>query len=785
MSTPRRPLYQRLPEIYRIRDAEQRPAGQLQAWLDLMEQVMGGLRDNVEALYHDLFIDTCDDWVIPYLADLLGTSHLAGDPWTLRADVARTIFHRRRKGTLAVIESLGYGLTGWAVHAVESRRRLVWLQHLNHQRPDRGGVPPLALVNDCGAPAQGGVVNLRDPARLALLHGPFDPFAHLADVRPGSRGAPRYNLPNLGIYLWRLQAWRIPLVRPGWIESDQPAPGRAVVRCILHPQADPMVLFNSHRFDADRDPPELSELDAVPGPMAWPRIGRDALAGSPDDHLRNPSPYVEVAAYDAAPDPPGDGSVGLILHLPRALAELPLGLPPAQRRWWHLRGGDLFHWERCLNPPLRDYEIVVDPLLGRVLFGLVDRVGEADPLRDALQVSYRYGSPGPTGAQPVQRDATPAAWGDGPVTLRQVGGGGTALTAALAGLGDAGALPGPLIVEIRDSLTYDLDPALVDGHGSEGGAPTLTPDFPLWIRATGGQRPVVRLARPLRFRPADLLGAGAAGRMARLQVWLQGLHLTWDRSAAAFAGDAALIEQAALDRLLLDGCTLDPGGALQLDSDGDGIRQGMRPALRLGADYGFIDDPAEELAFDQTPVIEIRRGIVGACLLDTGYRLELSDSLVDAGSGVGDAPGEIAIGPAGSGDGPELTFHGITCFGQVRVFRAEGEGGIFLHRLWVQDHQTGCIRFSCFSGAGDRLPANHGCIGGGGVRIAFRHEWFGRPGYGQLRLGSDPRLLEQGPGQDAMGAFGYLRETHKWKNLSIRFREFVPVGTRPVLIPVT
>ena len=42
---------------------------------------------NIESLYHDLFIETCDDWVIPYSGDLLGTSHLKGDPWTLRADV--------------------------------------------------------------------------------------------------------------------------------------------------------------------------------------------------------------------------------------------------------------------------------------------------------------------------------------------------------------------------------------------------------------------------------------------------------------------------------------------------------------------------------------------------------------------------------------------------------------------------------------------------------------------------------------------------------------------------
>jgi hypothetical protein len=36
-----------------------------------------------------------------------------------------------------------------------------------------------------------------------------------------------------------------------------------------------------------------------------------------------------------------------------------------------------------------------------------------------------------------------------------------------------------------------------------------------------------------------------------------------------------------------------------------------------------------------------------------------------------------------------------------------------------------------------------------------------------------------------MGAFGYLLESHKWKNVGIRLREYTPIGVRPVLIPVT
>ena len=65
MNNKRVPLYERLPEIYRIKDEEQQPPGQLKSYLALVEEVFGAIHENIESLYHDLFIETCDDWVIP------------------------------------------------------------------------------------------------------------------------------------------------------------------------------------------------------------------------------------------------------------------------------------------------------------------------------------------------------------------------------------------------------------------------------------------------------------------------------------------------------------------------------------------------------------------------------------------------------------------------------------------------------------------------------------------------------------------------------------------------
>jgi hypothetical protein len=55
-----------------------------------------------------------------------------------------------------------------------------------------------------------------------------------------------------------------------------------------------------------------------------------------------------------------------------------------------------------------------------------------------------------------------------------------------------------------------------------------------------------------------------------------------------------------------------------------------------------------------------------------------------------------------------------------------------------------------------------------------------------LAHSADFRIREQGPDGNEMGAFGsLLKEAHKWRNLQIRFREFMPVGIRPLLLPVT
>jgi len=177
-------------------------------------------------------------------------------------------------------------------------------------------------------------------------------------------------------------------------------------------------------------------------------------------------------------------------------------------------------------------------------------------------------------------------------------------------------------------------------------------------------------------------------------------------------------------------------------------------------------------------------------LIDDVYRLNVTDSIIDAGQGVDDHADKFAVSSA-SGDpalgwGPPTFVSGVTILGRMRVESIEGRGGIWVHALEVLDNQKGCIKFSYFSGEpADRLPQNHACVKGAEALLRFRSEIFGEPAYCQLAQAADFRIRERGPNDDAMGAFGFLLEAHKWRNLQIRFREFMPVGIRPLLIPVT
>jgi len=213
-------LFELLPAILRLRDAEagrltkgrvapgdsREPEdfGPLKTLVSLIAREAQIVEEEIDQLYDDLFIETCAPWVIPYLGDLIGVRGLDEIPEGIdpRGQVADAIPLRQRKGTLAALEHAAAEASNWPVLALEYWRRLVYAQSLR-------------LVHE----GWGRTVDLRDGAALARIATPFERDARAPEMRRIAIAAGRWNLPNIGLHVWRLKPYsvtrhRVERVRP-------------------------------------------------------------------------------------------------------------------------------------------------------------------------------------------------------------------------------------------------------------------------------------------------------------------------------------------------------------------------------------------------------------------------------------------------------------------------------------------------------------------------------------------------------------------------------------------
>ena len=176
-------MWERIPAYYR--DADGRPAtlddpggrNQLRALVEVLAGQAAVLRRSVDRLWDDQFIDLCDDWAVPYLADLVGTRLVSAvDLRARRIDVANTVHYRRRAGTVRLLEQLVSDISGWESIVVENYQRLGRTWHGRDARPDD-------TAGAFTSTPRGGVADLRRPIGAVLADGPFDEYAHTADVR--------------------------------------------------------------------------------------------------------------------------------------------------------------------------------------------------------------------------------------------------------------------------------------------------------------------------------------------------------------------------------------------------------------------------------------------------------------------------------------------------------------------------------------------------------------------------------------------------------------------------
>jgi len=197
-------LYSLLPAVHRSRDEDpSNPSqGALRQLLVILANQLAVLEEELQQLYENQFVETASEWALPYIGELIGLRGVSkgglSDGLAPRAEIANTIAYRRRKGTASVLEQLARDATGQPAAAVEFFQRIITTQHLNHLRMKH--------------PA---FVSLRDPLALEFTGTPFETSARTVEVRRIATAGGKWNIPNIGIFLWRLHAaarTRLPLL---------------------------------------------------------------------------------------------------------------------------------------------------------------------------------------------------------------------------------------------------------------------------------------------------------------------------------------------------------------------------------------------------------------------------------------------------------------------------------------------------------------------------------------------------------------------------------------------
>jgi hypothetical protein len=803
-------LWALMPALHRASDsAVFEEKGPLRELIDRIGAQMAIVRRSIDQLWDDQSIETCDDWVVPYLGELVAANLVSPlDPRGQRLQVAKAIYYRRRAGTVAILEEAAHDVTGWEARVVEFFRNLGRTRHgldLEIGRPADEHDPAAAaelqrvqrLVGRFTGTPSGGWADLRDVYGSSRAHTAFDEFAHTADARRPVDRTGWHNIPRLGIFVWRLHA----MPEGGDAQRLLSTPVGNGAGCFtFDPTGREVPLFagasrSNESYGSRWISPEEWEL---PGPIDGPLFALDRDAAAP--HL--------YAFVDAA---------GVL----------------------ELNSLGVFHTITFNLVALAD--VHPDPPRGR--FFVTD--GGDDT---TLRVFYHYGSAGRIGAGAYDRRLVDRNQAAAPGSDTAVTGGGNALATAL------GSASATSTFTIEDSLTYDAVADLPNVHD-------------LTVRSLRATRPVIRTAAGGEWR---ITGSGDA--LLRLEgIFLSGADLVldgdFDTVTISFStldpGSAA--DPAAADPFVhaIDGRVLAPSriwiegkiatlaiassitgpirtrGRGQLEHlridrsivqsiptnrfDGTLLRffdlaafadqlQARRDPLSIALSSSLsaatrqaLDDAVA--AGDDPPALQT------ALLADLNAQLPLLDLFALAGAGGGPPP---AVGAARARWNERLLARGYRlaladeaialAAGEVSITRSTILGTAAVHRIdvsesilhdvvTVDDAQHGCVRFSAWS-AGSVLPRKYTSVEIRGRAGLFTSIAFAHPGYGQLRRDADRAAIvasatarasirEGAENGSEMGAFYDEMNAVRERSLLLKLQELMPLGLIPAVVPVT
>ncbi|MGM0554939.1 MAG: hypothetical protein ACQEVA_01030 [Myxococcota bacterium] len=75
--------------------------------LRVFDEGLGHARADIQRLWASFFVDTCPEWMLDELAWRIGLDPLSNHAWRGRAEIARTVGWRLRKGTPGVLDAIG------------------------------------------------------------------------------------------------------------------------------------------------------------------------------------------------------------------------------------------------------------------------------------------------------------------------------------------------------------------------------------------------------------------------------------------------------------------------------------------------------------------------------------------------------------------------------------------------------------------------------------------------------------------------------------------------------
>jgi hypothetical protein len=751
-----------IPEIYRQEDGLAANPGVLRALVEILAGEAAIARRSIDRLWEDSFIDTADDWAVPYIGDLVATRLVSAlNLQGRRADVAKTVFYRRRAGTPLVLETLARDIGRFDGVVVEAFKRLARTRH---------GLDPMprGLEGQVTLTPPGGLADLRAARISEIVDGAFDDLAHTPDFRrlAGFRG--RWNIPRVNLHLFRQRALRVvgatpvdlaaerfvidpsgrdvPLFRPG-LRGD-PAAWRPVREWeVAAPIPCRLLNTATYRLAEDGIPTgletELAPLigQLVRGAARLRETVTALLRGAP-----TAAQMAETLANAITTDSPKrnliPGAVALIVGANSGAA--PLG-PEA------LLGGDLGRWGQGLTVP-PETAAVVDPARGRILLSAAPPAGQA-----LFIAAHHYGQFDPVGAGTYDRRSGLAVTG---VTLFD---------------------PGP-----RDADGHDLSPGPVtgfaipvDGIHQFVDSKTYVPDAPpgnivgevraLTLQAADRTRPYLRLVPQAAGSEWTFAGPAAPDPPRALVIdglWIGIFPTGLADQTLAHETDAVtpvetrLVIDGILDRVVIRRATLDPGSE----------RARIDPLVATPIPYVALEvrGEVEEIVIEHAIVGPVREATATGDPCSIG-RLVIRDSIVQS----------LTAAPAIATRVAAVQLERTTVFGDVHVDRLEATDSFVIGVVRVVDNQHGCFRFSAAAGAPDmRLPRRYESQI---FRAGIPRHWlvsrrFGDPGYAELSETCSDLVRRGGENGAEMGVFNSALDEIRRGDVRAKLDEFAPIS---------